>query len=1116
MTKLAAINRQTLAEVAPHLVPPEVSAPVAGAIDLVALNARRRALFNAAFAPAAQVTLEPVRVAGPVGQDGTVSVNWLMNEDNHGWAYGNNARRLMNALPHYAHVFDDPAQMVDIALSFDIKVAQRADIRARRQVLRVGGLRPIRSLYGNPVDTTKLYEAMRPFDAVIVLNRELYQVFAEIHDNVTLIPNGIDVTQWKPVDAPKPGRFVLGFAGSIVNDKERQIKGYDLVVEAARRAGVELITTTKGRAQVPNDQMRSAFYKRIDLLVHPVAPGKEGCSNVITEALALGVPVLTTTDCGYHADFDASETGLFYTGRDVAEITRRIVQLRADLDARIRARRTGRQFVTRHQDVTIVARAYDTVFRDVAMAERRSDLRQEMMASRAMGKRVVQFVPFWLPPQDSATGRLRNLQPADYLQRFGGAFQTLASERLDSAVPDIVFLSQLATDDNLEWVLQNRDRVFVVYDICDDYLSDTRTLAGVVGQDRADELMNLSDLVLVPSAELKRRINRRFPAIPVRVMDDGMDYDLGSHLDQALAGSSDWESDVVLWFGNPGRGNFDSAVPMFDAVLKDGRNRLQMVTKPSYIREHFAPYMPHVVPWEASDLLERLRRAKATLVSHAADFQYKSPNRMITSLCAGTPAVVWNSASCTALAHEMGLPELCIDDPADLPGLLDRLSDPTERQRIITQAVRHLGVTMAARSVGRRYATLIDKYTYRKVPGHPRRPGCILFVTHNLEPAEGAPRSLMELAQGLRERFQHDVVVLSFVNGKLGQEYRVRGLRLIVSEQAGGLTDISEIYAGNRLDRAMAEINGIIDRYRVEFCVLNTAKTLPIADALRKVLPTLCLVRESSTEHVDLSVFPPGPRAAASMFLESGHVGFVAEATRALWARSHKMRNPKVIPNGIRTERFDAAMRMTKERAKRQLGLGPDVPMLLCMGSTNRRKNQEQLVEAFVAADPGTDGRAHLFIVGAAHNEYTIGLRQTIEALPERLRTRIHLVPATNETGVYFRAADAHCFTSLNESYPRVIIEGMVFGLPQIAYRTFGIVEQVHHGVDGDLVEIGDVMGFAGAIRRFLTDADHRARLTRNAQDSFAHLEDYNTMLLAYEAACRDILQQFGQHVVGA
>ena len=151
----------------------------------------------------------------------------------------------------------------------------------------------------------------------------------------------------------------------------------------------------------------------------------------------------------------------------------------------------------------------------------------------------------------------------------------------------------------------------------------------------------------------------------------------------------------------------------------------------------------------------------------------------ITSLYSGTPAVAWKSSSCSALANEIGLPELCIEDPSELPALLDRLSDPAERQRIVTAAVKHLGVTMAARSIGRRYATMIDKYTYRKVPGQPRRPGCILFITHNLEAAEGAPRSLLELAQGLRERFHHDVVVLSFVNGKLGQEYRIRSLRLV-------------------------------------------------------------------------------------------------------------------------------------------------------------------------------------------------------------------------------------------------------------------------------------------------------------------------------------------------
>ena len=172
----------------------------AQAIDLASLNARRRAAFAVAAAPAPQSVGKPAGLPGPIDTDSPVSVNWLMNEDNHGWAYGNNARRLMNALPQYSHVFDDPSEEVDIALSFDIKIAQQAGIKARRQVLRVGGLRPLRSLYGNPINTTRLYEALRPIDAVIVLNRELHRLFTEIHENVALIPNGIDAALWKPVD----------------------------------------------------------------------------------------------------------------------------------------------------------------------------------------------------------------------------------------------------------------------------------------------------------------------------------------------------------------------------------------------------------------------------------------------------------------------------------------------------------------------------------------------------------------------------------------------------------------------------------------------------------------------------------------------------------------------------------------------------------------------------------------------------------------------------------------------------------------------------------------------------------------------------------------------------
>lgn len=84
MTRLTAINRERLGALAPHLLPPEETAPVAGAINLGALNARRRAAFAVAAGSAQQVAAEPARLSGPIGVDSPVSINWLMNEDNHG------------------------------------------------------------------------------------------------------------------------------------------------------------------------------------------------------------------------------------------------------------------------------------------------------------------------------------------------------------------------------------------------------------------------------------------------------------------------------------------------------------------------------------------------------------------------------------------------------------------------------------------------------------------------------------------------------------------------------------------------------------------------------------------------------------------------------------------------------------------------------------------------------------------------------------------------------------------------------------------------------------------------------------------------------------------------
>jgi glycosyltransferase involved in cell wall biosynthesis len=105
------------------------------------------------------------------------------------------------------------------------------------------------------------------------------------------------------------------------------------------------------------------------------------------------------------------------------------------------------------------------------------------------------------------------------------------------------------------------------------------------------------------------------------------------------------------------------------------------------------------------------------------------------------------------------------------------------------------------------------------------------------------------------------------------------------------------------------------------------------------------------------------------------------------------------------------------------------------------------------------------------------------EQMKERLSQigdgdRVHFASPTREIENYYRAADLVVMPSLREGLPVVVLEAMACGLPVVASRLAGSTDTViTDGVDGRLVEPGDVAGFAGAIGELLRDRPLAARI---------------------------------------
>ena len=105
--------------------------------------------------------------------------------------------------------------------------------------------------------------------------------------------------------------------------------------------------------------------------------------------------------------------------------------------------------------------------------------------------------------------------------------------------------------------------------------------------------------------------------------------------------------------------------------------------------------------------------------------------------------------------------------------------------------------------------------------------------------------------------------------------------------------------------------------------------------------------------------------------------------------------------------------------------------------------------------------------------------REQLEALASELRL-MHdcLFPGYQEdVGPFFAAFDAFVLPSANEGTPVTAIESLASGCPVVATRVGGVPDVVEEGVDGFLVEPGDLEAIADRLGRLAADPELRARM---------------------------------------
>ena len=189
----------------------------------------------------------------------------------------------------------------------------------------------------------------------------------------TIVPGATDTARFTPGDRAWGDPPVLLFHGRVDRRKgvldllEALPDGVRLVVSGIgpdldeARARADGRTTFLG--YTPPDRAPEV-YRAADVFVSPTY--SEGFSNTILEAMASGLPVVSTDSVGVVDCLRDGENGLLHEPGDVAGLRARLVRLLADAALRDRLRATALEEVRRLYSWPVLARSIEGVYAAVA------------------------------------------------------------------------------------------------------------------------------------------------------------------------------------------------------------------------------------------------------------------------------------------------------------------------------------------------------------------------------------------------------------------------------------------------------------------------------------------------------------------------------------------------------------------------------------------------------------------------------------------------------------------------------------------------------------------------------------------------------------------------------
>ncbi len=351
------------------------------------------------------------------------------------------------------------------------------------------------------------------------------------------------------------------------------------------------------------------------------------------------------------------------------------------------------------------------------------------------------------------------------------------------------------------------------------------------------------------------------------------------------------------------------------------------------------------------------------------------------------------------------------------------------------------------------------------------RPFRAIVLTHNLN-FEGAPIFIFELARYLAEQPGVALLIASAQDGPLRARFEQLGLKVEIWDTAS----FTSAKTPADFDAGLKKFATTRNWNDTDVFVCNTMLTfwgVHLAAQLDK--SSALYVHESNTvKRFFAPLLPPSMHdTVEEVFRLATRVVFTAQATRDIFEELNANDNFRTLRSWVDFDRIEG-FKSAHDRAalRRKHGLDPEAALVVNIGSICERKGQHIYIRGIDLLRKELPGlfpgrKIQWAMVGARPGLYMESVIEDIELLGLH---DVKIFEETSEIYDFYQLADILVCTSFEESFPRVLLEAMVFGTRIVSTDVNGIPEMLTNTDEAHLVPAGDPFKLAGALKKALAD----------------------------------------------